>query len=333
MRFVLATANPDKAAEIAAILTGVELMPRPFDVPEVEEHGETLADNAVTKAAALVDATGDAAIADDTGLEVDALGGQPGVRSARYAGENATYADNVAKLLRALEGIDERRARFRTVAAAAYPGGTVVEAEGVVDGVIATERRGTNGFGYDPIFIPDGGDGRTFAEMSAEEKDAVSHRGRAFRGLAAKLAPDPGALPALFYDDGCKFCRASAALMARIDRDQRISILPFSDPEAERLLASLAPDERAGSFHVVRRDRSVLSAGAAATELMRGSPGWGWLARQARRFPAVQGAIDRFYWTVANNRSHLGRLVRDVPPVVRRRRSGSAVLAGPARGE
>jgi XTP/dITP diphosphohydrolase len=139
----------------------------------------------------LVAATGTAAVADDTGLEVDALGGAPGVYSARYAGEDATYADNVAKLLRELgalgDGGGERRASFKTVALVAYPDGSEVWAEGVLPGTISTERRGTNGFGYDPVFVPDG-DGRTFAEMRPEEKDAVSHRGRAFRALAAELA-------------------------------------------------------------------------------------------------------------------------------------------------
>jgi len=195
VRFVLATANPEKAAEIAAILTEVELVPRPPDVPDVEENGDTLVDNAVTKAMALVNATGEPAIADDTGLEVDALGGQPGVRSARYAGENATYADNVAKLLHDLDGVTDRRARFRTVAAAAFPDGAGMNISGSVTGVIAVEPRGTNGFGYDPIFIPDDGGGRTFAEMSAEEKDALSHRGRAFRGLALLLSGKLGPLP------------------------------------------------------------------------------------------------------------------------------------------
>jgi XTP/dITP diphosphohydrolase len=187
MRLVLASANPDKATEIAAILVGHELLPRPAHVPDVEETGTTLEENARLKAVALVDATGEAAVADDTGLEVAALDGAPGVYSARYAGEDATYADNVAKLLAALDGVADRRARFRTVALARFPDGTERLAEGIVDGVIATEARGDAGFGYDPIFVPDGGGGRTFAEMSADEKHAVSHRGRAFRALDALL--------------------------------------------------------------------------------------------------------------------------------------------------
>jgi XTP/dITP diphosphohydrolase len=191
LRLVLASANPHKAAEIAAVLSAameVELVPRPDHVPDVVEDGETLLDNARLKARALVGATGEAAVADDTGLEVDALGGAPGVYSARYAGEDATYADNVAKLLRELavlgDGGGERRARFKTVALAAFPDGSEVWAEGVA--------RGEHGFGYDPVFEPAGGDGRTFAEMTAAEKDAVSHRGRAFRALAQLLAEHRG---------------------------------------------------------------------------------------------------------------------------------------------
>lgn len=190
MRLVLATANPHKAAEITAVLSAVPalvLVPRPVGVPEVAETGETLEANARLKAAALCAATGEAAVADDTGLEVAALGGAPGVRSARYAGEGATYADNVAKLLGALSAEPDRRARFRTVALVAWPDGREAIAEGEVDGEIATSPRGEGGFGYDAVFVPLGGDGRTFAEMTMHEKEARSHRGRAFRRLAAKL--------------------------------------------------------------------------------------------------------------------------------------------------
>jgi len=189
IRFVLATANADKAGEIADILgKSVTLMPRPSSVPDVDETGKTLLDNARLKARALVLATGEPAIADDTGLEVDALDGQPGVYSSRYAGEGASYADNVAKLIEALAGADSsRRAQFRTVAVAAWPDGREVAVEGVVDGTIASEPRGEGGFGYDPLFIPAEGDGRTFAEMTAAEKHRLSHRGRAFRSLADRL--------------------------------------------------------------------------------------------------------------------------------------------------
>jgi XTP/dITP diphosphohydrolase len=189
--FVLATANMDKAREIAEIVgPAVTLRPRPPWVPDVEETEDTLLGNARLKARALAGATGMAAIADDTGLEVEDLGGAPGVYAARYAGETATYADNVAKLLAALAGVHgPRRARFRTVAVASWPDGGEVVAEGVVEGTMASEARGDGGFGYDPVFIPDEGDGRTFAEMTAAEKHRLSHRGRAFRTLAERLPP------------------------------------------------------------------------------------------------------------------------------------------------
>lgn len=194
MRLVLASANRDKAAEIAAILTaavpGLDLAPRPPDVPDVDETGTTLLENARLKAAGIAEASGQPAVADDTGLLVDALDGAPGVYSARFAGEDATYADNVAKLLAELTGVpaERRTARFETVALVRWPDGREVVATGAVDGVIAEEARGTNGFGYDPLFVPAEGDGRTFAEFTAEEKHGLSHRGRAFRALAAELA-------------------------------------------------------------------------------------------------------------------------------------------------
>jgi len=192
VRLVLATANPDNVVEIAAILgPDVELVPRPESVPDVVEDADTLEGNARLKAVAIVEATGEAAVADDTGLEVDALDGAPGVHSARFAGEDATYADNVNKMLASLAGHPdpgERTARFRTVALARFPDGTEVIAEGTVDGTMAIAARGDAGFGYDPVFIPSDGDGRTFAEMTGDEKHAVSHRGRAFRALREALA-------------------------------------------------------------------------------------------------------------------------------------------------
>lgn len=193
-RLVVASANPAKVAEIAAVLDGlVDLVPRPPEVPDVVEDADTLEGNARRKAMAIATATGAAAVADDTGLEVDALDGRPGVRSARYAGETATDADNVALLLAELARVGavdpaRRRARFRTVALVARPDGTEVLAEGVVTGTIAGAPRGQGGFGYDPLFVPDEGDGRTFAEMAPSDKHAISHRGRAFRTLAARLA-------------------------------------------------------------------------------------------------------------------------------------------------
>lgn len=194
MKLVLATANPDKAREIEALfrerMPDLELLPRPDDVDDVDETGETLVDNARLKAQALVDATGLPAVADDTGLEVDALDGAPGVFSSRFAGEGATYDDNVSKLLAELEGVaaDGRTARFTTVALVRWPDGREVVTSGSVEGVITEDARGARGFGYDPVFQPVDGDGRTFAEMAADEKHALSHRGRAFGALAHALA-------------------------------------------------------------------------------------------------------------------------------------------------
>jgi XTP/dITP diphosphohydrolase len=194
--FVLATTNPNKAREIREIFArsglDLELVDRPDEVPEVEETEETLRGNARLKAAALVHATGMAAIAEDTGIEVEALGGAPGVRSARYAGEPPDEVANVDKLLSQLAGRprDQRRARFVTVAVALWPDGREVSAEGTVEGWIAEERRGSGGFGYDPIFVPREADGRTFGELAAGSPDAkhvLSHRGRAFRALSAEL--------------------------------------------------------------------------------------------------------------------------------------------------
>ena len=195
LTLVLATANPDKATEISAILAdvpGLVLLPRPASVPDVDETGDTLVDNARLKARALALATGMAAVSDDTGLEVEALGGAPGVYSARYAGDRATYADNVAKLLAELARVgadvpERRTAVFRSVAMVAWPDGDEVWEAGTVPGTIAPVAVGDHGFGYDPVFAPDGFGGRTFAQMSPEEKHAVSHRGRAFRALAGRL--------------------------------------------------------------------------------------------------------------------------------------------------
>jgi XTP/dITP diphosphohydrolase len=215
--FVLATQNADKAREIVEIFvtladapliaysidgiaflvdtpegiaSSVAALPVLSEAPDVEETGTTLEENARIKARALADALGMLAVADDTGLEVDALEGAPGVYSARYAGEHASYADNVAKLLRELEGTYPRlrTARFATIAIARRPDGAEVVARGEVEGLIAAAPLGAGGFGYDPVFVPIEGDGRSFAEMAPAEKHAVSHRGRAFRNLAAALA-------------------------------------------------------------------------------------------------------------------------------------------------
>jgi XTP/dITP diphosphohydrolase len=218
---VLATRNVDKAREIVEILVeridaplvayavevhgttiaflldspehipdAVAALPVLTAEPDVEETGSTLEENARIKASALTAAIGVPAIADDTGLEVDALDGAPGVYAARYAGPDATYADNVNKLLQELEGVYPalRTARFATIAIACWPDGREIAMRGEVEGVIAATAAGESGFGYDPVFVPTEGDGRSFAQMTPAEKHAVSHRGRAFAKLAEALS-------------------------------------------------------------------------------------------------------------------------------------------------
>jgi len=192
VKFVLATFNPDKRRELEAILapSGVTLVTL-ADIPGAtapEETGATLEENAHIKARAALAATGMPAIAEDTGLEVEALNGAPGVETARYAGPEATYADNVAKLLAAMKNVpaDRRGARFRTVCVVAYPDGVELMADGTLEGRIAEKPRGTGGFGYGPVFeVPEAG-GRTLAELPDAERNRISHRGRAV-SRAAKL--------------------------------------------------------------------------------------------------------------------------------------------------
>ncbi len=187
MRLVIASKNADKLVEIEDVIveSGIEFdVVRGLDWPDVEETGTTLEENALLKARAVCDATGLPALGDDTGLEVSALEGRPGVYTARYAGADASYEDNYTKLLAELLGADDRAARFRTVAALVFPDGAEVLASGQIDGTIAETPRGTLGFGYDPVFEVDG---RTFGEMSDGEKNRVSHRARALRGLFGKL--------------------------------------------------------------------------------------------------------------------------------------------------
>ena len=188
-RLVVASANPDKIAEVEKIWEELGVgsrIVRGLSWEEVEETGETLEENALLKARAVAAATGLPSLADDTGLEVDALGGRPGVRSARYAGEEATYQDNVTLLLTEMEGRRDRSARFRTVAALAWPSGGSLVAEGVLEGRITTQARGEGGFGYDSVF--EVGD-RTLAEITSAEKNRISHRSRALRALVALLCP------------------------------------------------------------------------------------------------------------------------------------------------
>jgi XTP/dITP diphosphohydrolase len=189
-RIVLATANAGKHAELVGLLAGhIEVLARPPEVGDVVEDSGTLLGNARLKAQAIMVATGEAALADDTGLEVDALGGRPGVESSSFGGLDHDVDRNVAKLLLELRGVPltERTARFRTVLVLLAPDGRELVTEGVVEGVIAEARSGVEGFGYDPVFVPSEGDGRTFARMTRAEKAAISHRGRALRSLAASL--------------------------------------------------------------------------------------------------------------------------------------------------
>lgn len=188
MRLVLATRNPHKVREFAQLLAGHEVVPLPDDVELPPETGETFAENALGKARAAAAATGMAAIADDSGIEAAALGGAPGVRSARYAGEDATDEENLAKLLREVPADGDRRVAYVCALAYVDPDGRERLFEGRCEGELAHEPRGEGGFGYDPAFLPaDLPDGRTMAELAPEEKDAISHRGRAARALLAWL--------------------------------------------------------------------------------------------------------------------------------------------------
>lgn len=190
MRVVVATKNADKIPEIEAVLT--EVLPdleiaRDAEFPDVEETGTTLEENALLKARSAAAATGLPSIGDDTGLEVDALDGRPGVHTARFAGPNATYAQNREKLLDELVGVTDRTARFRTAVAFVDPDGLEIVVSGAVAGRIAAEERGSGGFGYDPVFEYDG---RTFAELGPDFKNQISHRAAALAALARSLAGD-----------------------------------------------------------------------------------------------------------------------------------------------
>lgn len=186
-RIVIASQNLDKIAEMDGLLSGLGFeIVRGLTWGEVEETESTLEGNALLKARAVFATTGLTAIADDTGLEVDALDGAPGVLTARYAGENATYDDNVTALLSALAGHTNRAAQFRTAVAMVGPNMDDLTVSGHVHGVITSERRGEGGFGYDPIFEVNG---RTFAEMDSQAKHSISHRGRALRALRDAVDP------------------------------------------------------------------------------------------------------------------------------------------------
>lgn len=196
-RVAIGSRNPDKITEILAICARwpgewVTWETHAGAWPDVAETGGTYLENALLKARAVAEAVGMPAVADDSGIEVDALAGGPGPRSARYAGEGATDEQNLHMLIRAVAGVPApgRTARYRCVAAMAWPDGPDVWAEGVCEGTLRSKPRGSGGFGYDPIFVPVGWD-RTMAELTPEEKDRISHRGRAFRALGELLARDP----------------------------------------------------------------------------------------------------------------------------------------------
>jgi XTP/dITP diphosphohydrolase len=193
-RIAIASHNAHKLREIGRICAEwpvgwltVENHEGPW--PDVEETGSTYLENALLKARAGAAALGEPALADDSGIEVDALGGRPGPRSARFAGEDATDQQNLDELIRAMKGVpgSGRTARYRCVAVLAFPDGRELYTEGICEGTLVGKPRGSGGFGYDPIFVPEGWD-RTMAELADEEKDRISHRGRAFRALGATLA-------------------------------------------------------------------------------------------------------------------------------------------------
>jgi len=204
VRLVLSTRNEHKLRELSALMHPYELDPLPADVQLPPETGTTFAENALKKARVAAAETGRPAIADDSGIEAAALGGAPGVWSARFAGEDATDEENLAKLLSEVPEDGDRRVAYVCALAYVEPGRRDEVVHGRCEGRLATEPRGDGGFGYDPAFIPDDyADGRTMAELEPEEKDAISHRGRAARALVAKLveaeegARQPGPLEAL----------------------------------------------------------------------------------------------------------------------------------------
>jgi XTP/dITP diphosphohydrolase len=190
LQLVLATHNAGKVAELRRILDGLDVELLSADdvaLDDVAETGDTFADNALLKARAAAAASGLPCVADDSGLVVDALDGEPGVRSARYAGDHGDDEANLQLVLERIADVEQPTARFVCVAALVAPDGREWTTEGVLEGTLVTTPRGTGGFGYDPIFVPVGEE-RTTAEMSAEEKDAISHRGQAFRAIRSAVA-------------------------------------------------------------------------------------------------------------------------------------------------
>jgi XTP/dITP diphosphohydrolase len=196
VRLVLASRNPHKLRELAALLEPIELEPLPEGVELPPETGATFAENALMKARAAAEATSHPAVADDSGIEAAGLGGAPGIRSARYAGEHASDEENLAKLLREVPPDGDRRVEYVCALAYVEPGGEEVLVEGRCEGELTHDPRGDGGFGYDPAFVPDDyDDGRTMAELTIDEKDAISHRGRAVRALLERLGAPGRTVP------------------------------------------------------------------------------------------------------------------------------------------
>lgn len=224
MQVVAATANAHKLDEMRAVFgDAIELLPRPDDVTEVVEDAATFVGNARLKSQAICAASGLAALADDSGLEVDALDGEPGVESAYYGGGDHDQPANRARLLRELAALDspDRSARFRTVMVLTWPNGLELVVEGSCEGTIADAERGTNGFGYDSLFVPADGDGRTFGEMSDEEKNAMSHRSRACAAL----------LDVLDVSDAVRVTSASRTVAAPADAVFALIAHPTRQPD------------------------------------------------------------------------------------------------------
>jgi XTP/dITP diphosphohydrolase len=190
VKLVVASRNPHKLRELTGLLVPLQVEPLPEEVELPPETGETFADNALLKARAAAAGTGCPAVADDSGIEAAALGGAPGVRSARYAGEDASDEENLSKLLAEVPADGDTGVEYVCALAYVEPGGEELLVEGRCGGRLTHEPRGDGGFGYDPAFVPDDyDDGRTMAELTPEEKDAISHRGRAVRALIERFGP------------------------------------------------------------------------------------------------------------------------------------------------
>jgi XTP/dITP diphosphohydrolase len=272
MKLLVATSNRHKLREIRDIfmMPSVELMSLDEfeDVPEVEEDGETFADNAVKKAVEVARKTECWTMADDSGLEVVALGGRPGVRSARYAGEPADYQANNSKLIEELSGTDNRAARFVCVMALSDPEGYCRTVRGICEGTITKEPRGINGFGYDPVFLPANGE-MTFAEMTPEQKNVISHRAAALRKAADEWRDLLEKKSSAYYDDGDVFEK---------------TVLLENEVQAELIDGML---EEKGIPHIIRSYRESAFDG-----LFQATKGWGHIEAHPRHREAILAMLN-----------------------------------------